>query len=100
MGAQLTTSWGEDTSPHKKKDDNAGWTFGLAQTPPGSLRRSDRAAAWRRTHGALTPRILLQQLRLDDVRYQRHFRLSRPQFDDLLCRVGGRVSLQDTSHRV
>ncbi|XP_067270790.1 uncharacterized protein [Pseudorasbora parva] len=42
---------------------------------------------------------LLQELRLDDGRFQRYFRLSRSQFDDLLSRVGGRISLQDTNYR-
>ncbi len=42
---------------------------------------------------------LLQELRLDDDRFQRYFRLSRSQFDDLLSRVGGRISLQDTNYR-
>ncbi|XP_073714916.1 uncharacterized protein [Misgurnus anguillicaudatus] len=42
---------------------------------------------------------LLQELRLDDGRFQRYFRLSRAQFDDLLFRVGERISLQDTNYR-
>ncbi|XP_058628314.1 uncharacterized protein zgc:194221 [Onychostoma macrolepis] len=42
---------------------------------------------------------LLQELRLDDGRFQRYFRLSRSQFDDLLSRVGGRISRQDTNYR-
>ena len=42
---------------------------------------------------------LLQELRLDDGRFQRYFRLSRAQFDDLLARVGARISRQDTNYR-
>ncbi len=42
---------------------------------------------------------LLQELRLDDGHFQRYFRLSRSQFDDLLSRVSGRISLQDTNYR-
>ncbi|XP_056441440.1 uncharacterized protein LOC130378857 [Gadus chalcogrammus] len=51
-----------------------------------------------------TPRLgefhhLLQELRLDDGRFQRYFRLSRAKFDDLLARVGARISRQDTNYR-
>ncbi|CAM4573446.1 unnamed protein product [Leuciscus chuanchicus] len=42
---------------------------------------------------------LLQELRLDDGRFQRYFRLSRAQFDDLLSRIGARITLQDTNYR-
>ncbi|XP_056464855.1 uncharacterized protein LOC130404233 [Gadus chalcogrammus] len=42
---------------------------------------------------------LLQELRLDDGRFQLYFRLSRAQFDDLLARVGARISRQDTNYR-
>nr|XP_055056158.1 uncharacterized protein LOC129440693 [Misgurnus anguillicaudatus] len=42
---------------------------------------------------------LLQELRLDDGRFQRYFRLSRAQFDELLSRVGARITLQDTNYR-
>ncbi len=42
---------------------------------------------------------LLQELCLDDGRFQRYFRLSRSQFDDLLSHVVGRISLQDTNYR-
>ena len=42
---------------------------------------------------------LLQELHLDDGRFQRYFRLSRAQFDDLLARVGARISRQDTNYR-
>ncbi|KAK7939069.1 hypothetical protein WMY93_002395 [Mugilogobius chulae] len=42
---------------------------------------------------------LLQELRLDDGRFQRYFRLSIAQFDDLLSRVGARITLQDTNYR-
>ncbi|MED6256945.1 hypothetical protein ATANTOWER_002716 [Ataeniobius toweri] len=42
---------------------------------------------------------LLQEQRLDDGRFQRYFRLSRTQFEDLLLLVGGQISLQDTYYR-
>ncbi|KAL1279065.1 hypothetical protein QQF64_025738 [Cirrhinus molitorella] len=42
---------------------------------------------------------LLQELRLDDGRFQRYFRLSRSQFDELLSHVVERISLQDTNYR-
>ncbi|CAL9706590.1 unnamed protein product [Knipowitschia caucasica] len=42
---------------------------------------------------------LLQELRLDEVRFQRYFRLTVARFDDLLGRVGARISHQDTNYR-
>ncbi|XP_034022473.1 protein ANTAGONIST OF LIKE HETEROCHROMATIN PROTEIN 1 [Thalassophryne amazonica] len=42
---------------------------------------------------------LLQELRLDDGRFQRYFRLSRTQFEDLLSRIGATIRLQDTNYR-
>lgn len=42
---------------------------------------------------------LLQELRLDDGRFQRYFRLTTAQFDDLLGRIGARISRQDTNYR-
>ena len=42
---------------------------------------------------------LLQELRLDDGRFQRYFRLTGAMFDDLLARVGARISRQDTKYR-
>ncbi|MEQ2297893.1 hypothetical protein AMECASPLE_039458 [Ameca splendens] len=42
---------------------------------------------------------LLQELRLDDGRFQRYFRLSRTQFEDLLSCVGRRIRLRDTNYR-
>ncbi|CAL8268376.1 unnamed protein product [Boreogadus saida] len=42
---------------------------------------------------------LLQELRLDDDRFKRYFRLSVAMFDDLLARVGARISRQDTNYR-
>lgn len=42
---------------------------------------------------------LVQELRLDDGRFQSYFRLNRSQFDDLLGRIGARISLQDTNYR-
>ncbi|XP_072321553.1 uncharacterized protein [Eucyclogobius newberryi] len=38
---------------------------------------------------------LPQELRLDDRSFQRYYRLSRPQFDDLLSRIGARITRQD-----
>ncbi|KAK5600969.1 hypothetical protein CRENBAI_006083 [Crenichthys baileyi] len=42
---------------------------------------------------------LLQEQGLDDAHFQRYFRLSRIQFEDLLPCVGGRISLRDTHYR-
>jgi hypothetical protein len=42
---------------------------------------------------------LLQELRLDDGRFQRYFRLTGAMFDDLLARVGARISRQYTNYR-
>ena len=42
---------------------------------------------------------LLQELRLDDGRFKRYLRLTVPLFDDLLARVGARISRQDTNYR-
>ncbi|KAL1277114.1 hypothetical protein QQF64_023787 [Cirrhinus molitorella] len=42
---------------------------------------------------------LLQELHLDDGRFQRYFRLSRSQFDELLSRISERISLQDTNYK-
>ncbi|KAK5614934.1 hypothetical protein CRENBAI_009147, partial [Crenichthys baileyi] len=42
---------------------------------------------------------LLQDQRLDYGRFQRYFRLSRTQFEDLLPRVGTRIGLRDTNYR-
>ena len=42
---------------------------------------------------------LLQELREDEVRFQRYFRLSRAQFDDLLTRISARITRQDTNYR-
>uniref|UniRef100_A0A8C5ET92 Zgc:194221 n=1 Tax=Gouania willdenowi TaxID=441366 RepID=A0A8C5ET92_GOUWI len=42
---------------------------------------------------------LLQELRLDDGRFQRYLRLTVAQFDDLLGRIGPRISRQDTNYR-
>ena len=42
---------------------------------------------------------LLQELRLDDGRFQRYFRLTLAQFEDLLARVGARISRMDTNYR-
>ncbi|MEQ2249359.1 hypothetical protein ILYODFUR_028350, partial [Ilyodon furcidens] len=38
-------------------------------------------------------------LLLDHGRFQRYIRLSRTQFEDLLPRLGGRISLRDTNYR-
>ena len=42
---------------------------------------------------------LLQELRLDDGRFQRYFRLTVTQFEDLLARIGARISRLDTNYR-
>ena len=42
---------------------------------------------------------LLQELRLDDDRFQRYLRLTPAQFDDLLARIGARISRLDTNYR-
>lgn len=42
---------------------------------------------------------LLQELRLDEGRFQWYFRLSTAQFDDLLSRIGARITHQDTNYR-
>ena len=42
---------------------------------------------------------LLQELRLDDGRFQTYFQLTGAMFDDLLTRVGARISRQDTNYR-
>ncbi|RXN37677.1 ANTAGONIST OF LIKE HETEROCHROMATIN PROTEIN 1-like protein [Labeo rohita] len=42
---------------------------------------------------------LVQELRLDDGRFQRYFRLDREQFDNLLSQVGLRIARQDTNYR-
>ena len=41
---------------------------------------------------------LLQELRLDDGRFQRYFQLTGAMFDDLLARVGPRISRQETNY--
>ncbi|MEQ2222033.1 hypothetical protein ILYODFUR_021761 [Ilyodon furcidens] len=40
-----------------------------------------------------------QELRLDDGRFQRYFRLSRTQFEDLLSRIRRRIGLRDNNYR-
>ncbi|XP_034033825.1 uncharacterized protein LOC117517019 isoform X2 [Thalassophryne amazonica] len=42
---------------------------------------------------------LLQELHLDDGRFQWYFRLSRTQFEDLLSCIGATIRLQDTNYR-
>ncbi|KAJ8371645.1 hypothetical protein AAFF_G00303650 [Aldrovandia affinis] len=51
----------------------------------------------RRQHGEY--HRLVQELRLDGERFQRYFRLDRAQFDELLTRVGPRITRQDTNWR-
>ncbi|XP_074537109.1 uncharacterized protein LOC141798997 [Halichoeres trimaculatus] len=67
-------------------------------------RRAKRRRFW--VHPILRRRLqhgefhhLVQELRLDDGRFQRYFRLTRAQFDVLLARVGARVSRMDTNYR-
>lgn len=42
---------------------------------------------------------LLQELRQDEGPFQRHFGLSRAQFDELLSRIGARITYRDTNYR-
>ena len=42
---------------------------------------------------------LLQELRLYDNRFQRYLRLTEAQFENLLARVGARISRPDTNYR-
>ncbi|MED6240301.1 hypothetical protein ATANTOWER_018998 [Ataeniobius toweri] len=42
---------------------------------------------------------LLQELRAEEDRFQRYFRLSPDQFDNLLTRISARISYQDTNYR-
>ena len=42
---------------------------------------------------------LLQELRLDEERFQRYLRLTGAQFEDLLARVSARNSRLDTNYR-
>jgi len=42
---------------------------------------------------------LLQDLHLNDCRFQRYFRLTCSQLDDLLAQMGARISRLDTNYR-
>ena len=42
---------------------------------------------------------LIQELRLDDGRFYRYFRMSTTQFDGILSYVGPRIKRQDTNYR-
>ncbi|KAK0153308.1 hypothetical protein N1851_004991 [Merluccius polli] len=42
---------------------------------------------------------LVWELHLDEVMFQRFFRLTRGQFDEVLSKVGDRISKMDTSYR-
>ena len=48
----------------------------------------------RQTHGEY--HRFVQELRLDSYLFQRYFRLNIEQFDDLLSRVGPRITKEDT----
>uniref|UniRef100_A0A3B1JES6 DDE Tnp4 domain-containing protein n=1 Tax=Astyanax mexicanus TaxID=7994 RepID=A0A3B1JES6_ASTMX len=68
------------------------------------LRRKRRRSVW--VHQILCGRQqqgeyhrLVQELRLDDVLFQLYFRLSKGQFDNLLGRVGPRITRINTSLR-
>lgn len=52
----------------------------------------------RRQHGEY--HRLVQELRLDDARFQEYFRLSRELFDELLTRLGDRIVRRDTNCRL
>uniref|UniRef100_A0A9J7XNE0 DDE Tnp4 domain-containing protein n=1 Tax=Cyprinus carpio carpio TaxID=630221 RepID=A0A9J7XNE0_CYPCA len=76
------------------------FAFGVALL---CLRRRRRRSVW--VHDILQARQqlgeyhrLVQELRLDDGRFQRYFRLDRDQFDNLLSKVGPRIVRQDTSY--
>lgn len=67
-------------------------------------RRPKRRHVW--VHNILQKRTqlgeyhhLLQEPRLDDSRFQRYFRLTLAQFEDLLARIGARISRLDTNYR-
>lgn len=67
-------------------------------------RKSKRRRVW--VHDILQRRRqlgeyhhLIQELRLDDGRFQRYFRLTVSQFEDLLTRIGAKISRQDTNYR-
>ena len=67
-------------------------------------RKTTRRSVW--VHDILRRRTelgefhrLLQELRLDDNRFQRYLRLTGAQFEDLLARVGARISRLDTNYR-
>ncbi|KAK7175588.1 hypothetical protein R3I93_002497 [Phoxinus phoxinus] len=68
------------------------------------MRRRRRRSVW--VHDILQARQqlgeyhrLVQELRLDDSRFQQYFRLDRSQFDNLLSKVGPRIGRQDTNYR-
>uniref|UniRef100_A0A3B3T7F3 Zgc:194221 n=1 Tax=Paramormyrops kingsleyae TaxID=1676925 RepID=A0A3B3T7F3_9TELE len=68
------------------------------------MRRRRRRSVW--VHQILHARQqlgeyhrLVQELRLDDDRFQRYFRLDRDQFDNLLSKVGPQIARHDTNYR-
>ena len=67
------------------------WLYDLDLLEPATL--------WRRRElGEF--HCLLQELRLDNGRFQRYFRLTVAQFEDLLARVGARISHLGASSQV
>uniref|UniRef100_A0A3B3SIP3 Zgc:194221 n=1 Tax=Paramormyrops kingsleyae TaxID=1676925 RepID=A0A3B3SIP3_9TELE len=77
----------------------------VARAAPFYLqRRRRRRSQWvhpilqaRQQHGEY--HRLVQELRLDDGRFQTYFRLDKGQFDSLLSKVGPRITRLDTSYR-
>ncbi|KAJ8400383.1 hypothetical protein AAFF_G00397660 [Aldrovandia affinis] len=72
----------------------------MATRPESPGRKRQRRVArekTRRQHGEY--HRLVQELRLDGERFQRYFRLDRAQFDELLTRVGPRITRLDTNWR-
>ncbi|KAK0152031.1 hypothetical protein N1851_006602 [Merluccius polli] len=66
------------------------------------LRRRRRRRIW--VHEILQGRLqhgefhrLVQELRLDEGRFQRYFRLDREQFDSLVSKIGPLITRQQTS---
>ncbi|XP_029944258.1 putative nuclease HARBI1 [Salarias fasciatus] len=81
----------------------AAWLYLIHTAEPRRRRRRVRRA-W--VHDIIQRRSefgefhhLLQELRQDECRFQRYFRLTCAQFDDLLARVGARITYQDTNYR-
>ncbi|KAJ8358096.1 hypothetical protein AAFF_G00034060 [Aldrovandia affinis] len=75
----------DESTPEEQED---WWRF---------VRRIQENLQTRRQHGEY--HRLVQELRLDGERFQRYFRLDRAQFDELLTRVGPRITRLETNWR-